>query len=344
MLPEGVTLNKLLNEEGNWKINEVYSWFHKDDIPWVLGILPITSRPDWITWSLNPNGQYTVASGYKLRFKNPNLVECLDKSTLKAWWKFIWGSKLIPKMKNFIWRVFNQWMTTKVELTKRDEMMYFIGVSWLIWQRRNKLLFQNKAQEDHVWVMWAQEVLEVHLGEAFRPRKDIPIQVRKVWQPPLPGFVTLNTDASIIHDKMGCGLSVVIRDHDGNLIVAETKFLPGYFSVYLAEVAAIRLGVNLVCRWSLQRVCVAIDCLGVVAALKTNSPPLSNWGMVVREVILLKQNFIFLQFFFINRECNAVANALAIWSRMTHSSDLWTGSLPCCAAAKMLADKPGLAV
>ncbi|KAM6551386.1 hypothetical protein CsatB_001194 [Cannabis sativa] len=33
MLPEGTTLDKLINDEGNWKVNEVYSWFHKDDIP-----------------------------------------------------------------------------------------------------------------------------------------------------------------------------------------------------------------------------------------------------------------------------------------------------------------------
>ncbi|KAF4346392.1 hypothetical protein F8388_024935 [Cannabis sativa] len=35
-IPKDVTLNSLLTESGNWKIHEVGSWFHKDDIPWLI--------------------------------------------------------------------------------------------------------------------------------------------------------------------------------------------------------------------------------------------------------------------------------------------------------------------
>uniref|UniRef100_A0A803QN76 Reverse transcriptase domain-containing protein n=1 Tax=Cannabis sativa TaxID=3483 RepID=A0A803QN76_CANSA len=247
----------------------------KDDIPWVLGIIPITLRPDWLSWSLNTHGQYSVASGYK---------------------------------------------------------------------RRNKLLFQNKAQEVHVWVRWASEQLEDYFGEVLRPRQDLAVRVKKKWQPPPPDYVTLNTDASIIQDKMGCGLSAVIREHDGNLIVAKTLFLPGILSVHLAEDAAIRLGVLLAQRWSLPKVIASADSMGVVAALKSISPPISDWGVVVREIISLQQHFLFLQFSYVPRDCNAVANALAIWSRMTHSSCLWTDFLPSCAAVNLMADKPCVAV
>ncbi|KAF4358384.1 hypothetical protein G4B88_008544, partial [Cannabis sativa] len=85
----------------------------------VLGIIPILSQPDWLSWSLNKNVLYSVARGYKLRFLDPNIAGCSNNTQLKTWWQFIWSSKLIPKMKNFIWRVFNQWIPTKVELTKR---------------------------------------------------------------------------------------------------------------------------------------------------------------------------------------------------------------------------------
>ncbi|KAF4366104.1 hypothetical protein F8388_014822 [Cannabis sativa] len=55
-IPKDVTLNSLITANGDWKINEVNSWFHKDDIPWVLGIIPSTHNPDWITWGLTNNG------------------------------------------------------------------------------------------------------------------------------------------------------------------------------------------------------------------------------------------------------------------------------------------------
>uniref|UniRef100_A0A803PEX7 RNase H type-1 domain-containing protein n=1 Tax=Cannabis sativa TaxID=3483 RepID=A0A803PEX7_CANSA len=118
-IPKDVTLNSLITANGDWKINEVNSWFHKDDIPWVLGIIPSTHNPDWITWGLTNNGKYSVASGYKLRFNNPDWAACSNNSKLRAWWKFIWGSSLTPKMKNFIWKVFNHWLPTKVDLRKR---------------------------------------------------------------------------------------------------------------------------------------------------------------------------------------------------------------------------------
>uniref|UniRef100_A0A803QIL1 Reverse transcriptase domain-containing protein n=1 Tax=Cannabis sativa TaxID=3483 RepID=A0A803QIL1_CANSA len=118
-IPSEVTINTLLLPNGNRKENEVRGWFHQDDIPWVLGIKLSINRSDWITWSMTPNGIYSVASGYKLRFQNSDLAECSNKSKVQTWWKFIWGSRLTPKMKNVIWRVFNHWIPTKVELVKR---------------------------------------------------------------------------------------------------------------------------------------------------------------------------------------------------------------------------------
>ncbi|KAF4369456.1 hypothetical protein F8388_001878 [Cannabis sativa] len=241
-----------------------------------------------------------------------NLVEIpisydvgIESPILKAWWKFIWSSKLIPKMKNFIWRVFNQWIPTKIELSKRgmslettcdwcheieedichalwfcpkvlkiwklagfdtqnfihmlkapdllfylwgklpkEEMLQFIGLSWLIWQRRNKLIFKHQAQEIHSWVRWALEKLDDYFEESKHSRQDRVVKANQKWGPPPIDCVMINTDASLIVDKLGCGLSAVIRDSAGDLIVVETVFLPGIASVYLAEAAAVHLGIG----------------------------------------------------------------------------------------------------
>ncbi|KAF4393869.1 hypothetical protein F8388_018360 [Cannabis sativa] len=274
-LPEGVTIDKLINEEGTWKNSEVSSWFHVDDIPWVLA---------------------------------PNVLFSL------------WGK------------------------LSKSEMLYFIGFSWLLWHRRNKFLFQHKVQEDHAWVNWAQELLDEHFGEVFQIRSEQEVCPKRSWQPPPPDHVLINTDASVVQGKPGCGLSAVIRDHDGNLIVAESFFIPGLLSVQLAEVYAIRMGLMLAQRWSLKKVHVAADCLGVVSALQSSPTSLSDWGMMAREIQMLQKHFTFVQFSFVHRECNDVANALAIWSRKTHSCNLWTVDLPDCAAAILLVEKPLVAV
>ncbi|KAF4353537.1 hypothetical protein G4B88_030172 [Cannabis sativa] len=213
------------------------------------------------------------------------------------------------------------------KLPKR-ELLQLIGLSWLIWQRRNKLIFKHKAQEIHSWVRWALEQLDEFFGEIPSSRQDRLVKAKQKWVPPPNDFVIINTNASLMVDKLGCGLSVVIRD------------LAGIVSVYLAEVVAVHLGVCLAHRWVVSKEIVASDCLGMINGLLLGSTTSSDWGMLGREILDLKHHFLSLKFTYVPRDCNGVANALAIWSRMTHSSCIWTDSLPSCAAASFLADKP----
>ncbi|KAF4348211.1 hypothetical protein F8388_016325 [Cannabis sativa] len=95
-VPAEVTIQTLIIEEGEWKTEEIASCLHKEDVPWVLGITPSKETNDTIGWSRTINGQYTVASGYKLRFRDPNIAEYSDNSANKAWWKDIEDSIWIP--------------------------------------------------------------------------------------------------------------------------------------------------------------------------------------------------------------------------------------------------------
>ncbi|XP_030479351.1 uncharacterized protein LOC115696598 [Cannabis sativa] len=190
----------------------------------------------------------------------------------------------MPKAPDFLFYLWGN-------LTK-GEMIHFIGLSWLIWQRRNKLLFQHKAQEIHIWVRWAHEQLDEFLGEVQSSRQDMTAKVKQKWHPPPPDYVIINTYASIIQDKMGSDLSILF--------------------VNLAEAAAIRLGVLLAHRLSVPKAIVSTDCLGVVNGLKSVSPPFSDWGMLGREILPLQQHFLSLKFTYVPRDCNAVANTLAI--------------------------------
>ncbi|KAF4394884.1 hypothetical protein G4B88_002761 [Cannabis sativa] len=375
-----------------------------DDTPWVLGIIPSMHQPDWITWDLTNNGNYSVASGYKLRFSNPDWAACSNNSKLKAWWKFIWGSKLTPKMKNFIWKVFNHWIPTKVELRKRgmsldancdwclqqeedichalwccpkvqklwkqlgyskfkdqnthnasnflwwqwehltkEEFFRFVGFSWLIWQRRNNYIFQHKVSDNKYWIPWALETIEQHLGMKHQPTVAHTPSASTTWQPPPKDLVIINTDASLVHGQEGCGLSAVIRDDKGSLIVAETMFIAGCLSVKLAEAAAIHLGLRLAERWSISKAWVASDSKVLITAIENGDSFPTDWGQLVQNINQMKSHFQLLHFLFYSRNCNKVANSLAKRSRMTQKSETWTDCLPYCAAACLIADMPSAA-
>uniref|UniRef100_A0A803PF28 Reverse transcriptase domain-containing protein n=1 Tax=Cannabis sativa TaxID=3483 RepID=A0A803PF28_CANSA len=369
-IPKEVTVSSLLHPNGSWKVNEVISWFHQDDIPWVLGIKPHLNNPDWITWHPTPNGTYSVASGYKLRFINPATAECSNLSSIKAWWKFVWGSILTPKMKNFLWRLFHHWLPTKIELTRRgmaldtrcdlcnqqeedichalwdhipkDDFIRFIGFSWLVWQRRNKFIFQHKGLKDQMWIRWAADLLELQLGSHQNsPPKISPKQVMK-WLPPPLDFCNINTDASLVVGQSGFSLSAVIRDSKGSLVVAEAEFTPGCTTVLQAEAAAILLGLKLAVRWAIFKAQICSDSHTIIQAIHHNSTNYSDWGKLIQRVMHMCDTFQCLEFLFVPRKCNTVANSLAKWSRLAQKSAIWTDCLPSCAAANLLADKPSV--
>ncbi|KAM6556400.1 hypothetical protein CsatB_003419 [Cannabis sativa] len=403
-IPAEVTINSLLQPDGNWKENEVRSWFHNDDIPWVLGIKPAINRSDWITWSPSPNGVYSVASGYKLRFQNPNVAECSNKSQIKSWWKFIWGSHLTPKIKNFIWRVFNHWIPTKLELAKQgmvidthcelctfqnedichalwhcpkvqniwklfgfpkliplnltkaadvlwwlhehlpnEEFFKFMGLTWLVWQRRNNFVFQHKILDEKIWTSWAIDLISTHLEPHQKTSKNPAMKLNSAWIPPQQNYFLINTDASLIAGQQGCGLSAVIRDPKGGLVVAATSFIPGCLSVLLAEANAVHLGIQLAIRWSITNAQVGSDSHSLIKALNSDTSYPTDWGQLVQDIKLLRNKFQTLQFLFFTRSCNRVANSLAKWSHLTQKSEMWTDLLPNCAAAFLIADVPSVA-
>ncbi|KAF4369030.1 hypothetical protein F8388_013359 [Cannabis sativa] len=403
-IPAEVTINSLLQPDGNWKENEVRSWFHNDDIPWVLGIKPAINRSDWITWSPSPNGIYSVASGYKLRFQNPNVAECSNKSQIKSWWKFIWGSHLTLKINNFIWRVFNHWIPTKLELAKRgmvidthcelctfqnedichalwhcpkvqniwklfgfpkliplnlkkaadvlwwlhehlpkEEFFKFMGLTWLVRQRRNNFVFQHKILDEKIWTSWAMDLIFTHLEPHQKTSKTTAMKLNSAWIPPPHNYFLSNTDASLIAGQKGCGLSAVIRDPKGGLVVAATSFIPGCLSVLLAEANAVHLGIQLAIRWSITNAQVGSDSHSLIKALNSDTSYPTDWGQLVQDIKLLINKFQTLQFLFFTRSCNRVANSLAKWSRLTQKSEMWTDLLPNCAAAFLIANVPSVA-
>ncbi|KAF4355486.1 hypothetical protein F8388_015240 [Cannabis sativa] len=160
----------------------------------------------------------------------------------------------------------------------------------------------NKVQDEHGWVIWALNQLEEYFGEVLKPQQATTPTVIQKWLPPPPSFVIINTDASLIQHSMGCGLSAVIRDHKGDLIVAETLFLLGLMSVHLAEVAAIRMGISLAHNKSIPKIIVASDCLGVINGLNSTSSTSSDWGLLIKEILPLQHHFISVQFSYIPRQ------------------------------------------
>uniref|UniRef100_A0A803PAS8 RNase H type-1 domain-containing protein n=1 Tax=Cannabis sativa TaxID=3483 RepID=A0A803PAS8_CANSA len=80
-------------------------------------------------------------------------------------------------------------------------------------------------------------------------------------------------------------LGAIIRDHNGALVAAETRFIPRLLSVMLAKIAAIQLGIDLALRWSCLDVWVGGHCQSVVKALKNGESLPTDWGNLVHNIL-----------------------------------------------------------
>ncbi|KAF4364583.1 hypothetical protein F8388_015274 [Cannabis sativa] len=158
---------------------------------------------------------------------------------------------------------------------------------------------------------WASDLLALYLGSNQKtPKINTPKPVLH-WQPPPKDFFLINTDASLVVGQPGYSLSVVIRYSEGSLAVAEVEFTPGCISVLLAEAAAILLGLQLALRWSIFKAKVGSDSHTIIQAFPQNANNHKDWGQLVQKAIHMRDSFQCLDFLFVARNCNNVANSLA---------------------------------
>ncbi|KAF4367029.1 hypothetical protein G4B88_016741 [Cannabis sativa] len=174
---------------------------------------------------------------------------------------------------------------------EKDKLLRFIGFSWLIWLRRNNFIFNKKHPPDRVWIDWALEYLDQQLVLQQQQPLLLPSKPIATWSPTPSDVLQINTDAALNLGVLGYGLSAVIRDNTGRMVVAEVTYIPGCLSVQLAEAAAIKLGIQLASRWSIQKARLGSDCQTIVKAINSNLRVHTDWGQVVMDINHLKTLF-----------------------------------------------------
>jgi hypothetical protein len=65
------------------------------------------------------------------------------------------------------------------------------------------------------------------------------------WSPPPPGTAVVNSDVAVFHGSMGFSVGVLIRDREGNFLVACRQYMLDQVEPELAEALALRRAVEL---------------------------------------------------------------------------------------------------
>uniref|UniRef100_A0A803QK92 RNase H type-1 domain-containing protein n=1 Tax=Cannabis sativa TaxID=3483 RepID=A0A803QK92_CANSA len=233
---------------GRMKIDSI---FHEDDVPIVLGLAPCTSNADDdLVWDYSPNGIYSVSSGYKIADMTPSKTESSSCQNMEKWWNKLYG----------IWRSLRRSVIS---------FSAFVRVGF-----RLRLLHQNIEDpiiilfEVHRKLARGEVAEQLHNCNTSNPLdSNLQLANRIKWENPHPGYVCINSDASVPKEGSYCGLGVVIRDHHGKVIAAAIHRLKGHFNVELAESLALHLGLQLAEKIPPSPFIIQTDCLRIVQYL-----------------------------------------------------------------------------
>ena len=109
-------------DQVRWNEEVVRYLFLPHEADSILAIpLSLRRPPNRITWKHIPSGLFTTSSAYKL------IVSCESMSNAgsssvenhKKFWKSLWQLQMPNKIKNFVWRVCNEALPTKMNLYHR---------------------------------------------------------------------------------------------------------------------------------------------------------------------------------------------------------------------------------
>ncbi|XP_057249366.1 uncharacterized protein LOC130590821 [Beta vulgaris subsp. vulgaris] len=154
-------------------------------------------------------------------------------------------------------------------------------VWWFIWFCRNKVIFNEEGFSprkasyliSHFFAQWVGgpiKQVEDSEGCLVRPplqSKGVRSGPRVIWNPPPEGFCKLNFDGS----KLGNGdaaLGFVIRNTEGEVLLAGAKSLGQYVSIVQAEAWALHAGIKGALSLNIPKLVVEGDNLVVINSMR----------------------------------------------------------------------------
>ena len=213
---------------------------------------------------------------------------------------------------------------------------------WRVWHRRNVALQKNTLLPASDICDWALGFFNDFRGANEKGSSSISVEAVKLstWQPPLTGFIKINTDA-VLNSRLNLtGLGVVARDCYGRVLASFCRNVRASYQPQIAEALAILECLRLAINRNFSHIIVESDALVVVQLISQKDPPLSEVGVVVTNILELAEHFTAVSFLFVPRLLNRVAHGIAKLALNHGGESLWLDDCPLAVESLVLGDAP----
>jgi ribonuclease HI len=235
------------------------------------------------------------------------LVDCTVARALRFEMRSVWS---LPTEMTFDTNG-KEWLLHLLSKSPKDMRPKILFLLWRAWHHRNNIVHgDGKAS-----VSASVSFLANYLDSFSAIKSQRTCDNGTSWIPPEPGALKANVDAGWNAHSRDAGIGVVVRDHQGKVILSEWKFSPNCGSAEEAEVLACLAGLKHLIGLRQWPAILESDCLRAIQALSLDSPESSSsWALILegRELLRIYQDIRVAK---VDRVNNSVAHVLAQFSK-----------------------------
>jgi hypothetical protein len=272
-----------------------------------------------------------------------------DEDVLHALWSCpaaqdIWGcGQQIFQKSSFIGTSFQQLFRYFSDRLCNEDLVLMAFLCQRIWFRRNRIVFDTKWIHPSTVVKQAKAGLDdFQASISSLLSRETEVEVKdspKGWQPPFPGSIKINWDASI-NNSLGCiGIGVMARDYAGKVVGAKCLYRRQSFTPDTAEMCAALEAVVFCKEAGFRDVIMEGDALNVVKEINSNPPYLSRLGHFVEAIKRELHFFQSIHFVYAPRELNYAAHGLAKEASGFCLDRVWLEETPSCISDVVLREQ-----
>ncbi|KAF5477637.1 hypothetical protein F2P56_004257 [Juglans regia] len=135
-------------------------------------------------------------------------------------------------------------------------------------------------------------------------------QIKKVvsWNPPPIGYLKLNVDGATFYEQHTSRVGVILRDHNGDILVACSKVERDVVSSKFIQAIAMFRGLQLCIQWGVPKLTLETDCLLLVNALNNLTDYITDFDFLLQDIQRMMTFFQEVQVLHINRLGNTAAH------------------------------------